>query len=96
MSNRDYRPQVLHYHRRGFEEEDVRLKYIASFLDVRDQRIMEIGPLEAYYSILFEKMGVRENIAIESRTDNLGKCQRIKEKFKLNRTQFLQYDLERL
>ena len=74
----------------------MRLKYIASFLDVRDQRIMEIGPLEAYYSILFEKMGVRENIAIESRTDNLGKCQRIKEKFKLNRTQFLQYDLERL
>src|SRR5262249_17911404 len=42
------------------------------------------------------KMGVRENIAIESRVDNLRKCQRIKEKFRLTHTQFLQYDLERL
>jgi hypothetical protein len=96
MANRDYRPQVLHYHRIGIEEEDACLKYIASFLDVRDRRILEIGPFEGYHSIFLEKMGVRENIAIESRPENLRKCQRIKEKFQLNHTQFLQYDLERL
>jgi hypothetical protein len=94
MVNRNYRPQVLHYHRREIEDE--RLKYIAYFLDVRDLRILEIGPLEGYHSVVLEKMGVRENLAIEGRADNLRKCQRIKEKFQLVHTQFLQYDLERL
>lgn len=94
MANRDYRPQVLHYHRREIEDE--RLKYIIYFLDMRDKRILEIGPLEAYHSVILEKMGVRENIAIESRADNLRKCQRVKDKFHLNHTQFFQYDLERL
>ena len=94
MANRYCHPKVLHYHRGEIEDE--RLKYIAYFLDVRDQRILEIGPFEGYHSVVLEKMGVRENIAIESRADNLSKCQRIKEKYHLNHTQFLQYDLERL
>ena len=94
MANRYCHPRVLHYHRGEIEDE--RLKYITYFLDVRDQRILEIGPFEGYHSVVLEKMGVRENIAIESRADNLSKCQRIKEKYHLNHTQFLQYDLERL
>jgi Methyltransferase domain len=94
MANQHYRPNVLHY-RRG-EIEDERLKYIAYFLDVRDQRILEIGPFEGYHSVILEKMGVRENISIESRPENLRKCVRVKEKYQLSRTQFLQHDLERL
>jgi hypothetical protein len=94
MANRYYRPNVLHY-RRG-EIEDERLKYIAYFLDVRDQRVLEIGPFEGYHSVVLEKMGVRENISIESRPENLRRCARIKEKYQLSHTQFLQYDLERL
>jgi Methyltransferase domain len=39
-------------------------------------------------------MGVRENIAIESREDNLQKCLRIKEKYGLDRTTFLLGNLE--
>jgi hypothetical protein len=57
---------------------------------------LEIGPLEGHHSVILEKMGVRENIAIESRADNLKKCLRIKEKYHLDHTQFLQYDLESL
>jgi hypothetical protein len=102
MSNRSYRPPVLQQHGTTKFGDDTRfgdnicLKYITNFLDVRDQRILEIGPLEAYYSILLEKMGVRENIAIEARTTNLQKCQRIKEKYHLDYTQFVQANLERL
>jgi hypothetical protein len=94
MSNRYYRPPVLQYPSRFGEDE--RLRYINYFLDVRGQRILEIGPLEAYYSIILEKMGVRENISIEARAINVQKCQRIKEKYHLDRTQFVQADLERL
>ena len=95
MANRDYRPSILRYHRTIYGE-DERLKYIAYFLDVRDQRVLEIGPLEGHHSVILEKMGVRENIAVESRADNLKKCRRIKEKYHLDHTQFLQYDLESL
>lgn len=95
MSNRYHRPDVLQYHRTKYGE-DQRLKYIAYFLDVRDQRVLEIGPLEGHHSVILEKMGVRENIAIESRIENLRKCQRIKEKYRLDNTRFVQADLERL
>ena len=95
MANRHYRPSILRYHRTSFGD-DQRLKYIAYFLDVRDQRVLEIGPLEGHHSVILEKMGVRENIAIESRATNLQKCLRTKEKYHLDHTQFLQFDLEAL
>jgi hypothetical protein len=95
MANQYYKPTTLRYHRTIYGE-DERLKYITYFLDVRNQRVLEIGPLEGHHSVILEKMGVRENIAIESRVDNLQKCQRVKEKYGLEHTHFLQYDLERL
>jgi SAM-dependent methyltransferase len=95
VSNRYYRPPVLQHHHSQYGD-DTRLKYITDFLDVRDQRILEIGPLEGYHSTILEKMGVRENIAIESRAINLRKCQRTKDKYHLDHTHFLQADLERL
>ena len=95
MANRHYRPKVLRYHRSKYGD-DLRLKYIAYFLDVRDLSVLELGPFEGHHRVILEKMGVRENIAIESRTDNLQKCLRIKEKYGLNRTTFVQGDLEGL
>jgi hypothetical protein len=95
MANRHYQPKHLRYHRTVYGD-DQRLKYIAYFLDVCDQRVLEIGPLEGQHSVLLEKMGARENIAIEAREDNLRKCNRVKEKYGLARTTFLQHDLERL
>jgi hypothetical protein len=95
MSNQHYRPVRLEYHRTIFGD-DQRIKYIAYFLDVRQRRVLEIGPLEGHHSVILEKMGVRENISIESRDDNLKKCNRIKEKYRLDHTIFLKHDLELL
>jgi hypothetical protein len=95
MSNRHFRPAKLQY-RPTMYGLDKRLKYMSYFLDVRDQRILEIGPLEGHHSIILEKMGIRQNIAIEARIENLEKCARIKQKYHLERTEFIQYDLEKL
>jgi hypothetical protein len=95
MANQHYQPRTLRYHRTKYGD-DQRIKYIAYFLDLRGLRTLEIGPLEGHHSVLLEKMGVRENVAIESRDDNLRKCLRIKEKYRLDHTTFLQQDLERL
>jgi hypothetical protein len=95
MANRHYTPAKMQYRRTALGE-DARIKYMAYFLDVRDQRVLEIGPWEGHHSIILEKMGVRENVSIEARLENLRKCNRIKEKYHLDRTTFLQHDLERL
>lgn len=92
-ANRNYRPAVLQYRRNKFGD-DQRLKYIVNFLDLRELRTLEPGPFGGHHSIVLEKMGVRENIAIESRTDNLQLCLRIKEKYGLDRTTFLLGNLE--
>ena len=76
MSNRFFRPEKLQY-RPTIYGVDKRLKYMANFLDVRGQRILEIGPLEGHHSILLEKMGISQSIAIEVRAENLEKCARI-------------------
>jgi SAM-dependent methyltransferase len=95
MANRNYRPPQLAYYRTQYGE-DQRIKYIAYFLDLRDKRVLELGPLEGHHSIILEKLGVRENIAVESRADNLAKCNRVKEKYRLDRTTFVHQDLENL
>jgi hypothetical protein len=93
MANQYYRPAVLQYRRNKYGD-DQRLKYIVNFLDLRELRTLEPGPFGGHHSIVLEKMGVRENIAIESRTDNLQICLRIKEKYGLDRTTFLLGNLE--
>jgi SAM-dependent methyltransferase len=90
-----HRPARLIYHRRPHGE-DFRVKYVASFLDVRGMRILELGPCEGSWSILLEKMGVRENVGIELRPENLAKCLRIKDLHRLDRTSFLGQDIENL
>jgi hypothetical protein len=76
MANRNYRPEILR-HRSGPIGDDLRLKYIAYYLDVRGQRILEPGPFEGYHSILLEKMGAREIVSVESRRENFIRCQRV-------------------
>jgi SAM-dependent methyltransferase len=95
MANRHFEPGHLAYHRTRYGE-DHRIKYIAYFLDLRGLRTLELGPLEGHHSVLLEKMGVRENVAIEARTENMRKCARIKEKYGLVNTTFLQQNLENL
>jgi hypothetical protein len=58
-------------------------------------RVLELGPLEGHHSILIEKMGAKENIAIESRQDNYVRCLRVKEKYGLA-TIFLNLNIEDL
>jgi SAM-dependent methyltransferase len=95
MANRHFEPERLAYHRTKYGE-DQRIKYITYFLDLRGLRTLELGPLEGHTSVLLEKMGVRENIAIEARTENMRKCARIKEKYGLANTTFIQQNIEDL
>lgn len=95
LSNRHYRPAKLEYYRPVLGD-DERLKYIIHFLDVRELRVLEIGPYQGKMSIILEKMGVRETVSIESRDGNLERCKNIKNRYQLERTAFLKHDLERL
>ncbi len=95
MVTHAHRPERLAYHHRSYGE-DHRLKYLMFYLDVRGLRVLETGPLEGYWSILLEKMGVRETVAIELRPENLAKCERIKQLHGLDHTVFLEQNLEAL
>jgi SAM-dependent methyltransferase len=95
MANRTYQPSVLAY-RRGKRGDDERLKYLMYFLDVREQRVLELGPLEGHHSILLEKLGVRENVALEGRRGNFETCRRIQAQYGLERTDFVHGDIERI
>jgi len=55
-----------------------------------------MGPHEGHHSILIEKMGARESVAIEGNKDNMAKCLRIKEKYGLTKTTFYQANVEEL
>ncbi len=95
MATAAHRPSRLAYRRRRHGE-DPRIKHFAFFLDLRGIRTLELGPFEGYWSVLLEKMGVRENVAIEVRPENLAKCERIKALHRLDRTTFVRQDIEAL
>ena len=95
VSNRYYRPPVLQHHRSKYGD-DTRLEYITDFLDVRDQRILEIGPLKGTLVPSSKKWACAKIYAIESRAIRLRKCRRTKEKYHLDHTHFVQADLERV
>jgi tetratricopeptide (TPR) repeat protein len=92
MASKSYRPPRLAYSR-GKHGEDHRLKYLFYFMDVRGQRVLELGPLEGHHSIVLEKMGVRELIALESKPENLAKCNLTKARHQLDKTTFLQHNI---
>lgn len=95
MANRSYRPPRLVYRRTEYGD-DHRLKYLLYFLDVRDQRVLELGPYEGHHSILLEKLGVRETVSLEARPDNYQKCLHIQQRYRLTRTTFHLSNIEHL
>ncbi|MGE3841111.1 MAG: class I SAM-dependent methyltransferase [Vicinamibacterales bacterium] len=95
LANRSFQPKTLRYQRSRFGD-DHRLKYILYFLDVRGLRTLELGPLSGYHSIMLEKLGVAENIAVEGRLENVRACVDVKERYQLQRTTFLHQNIEEL
>jgi hypothetical protein len=95
MANRAYRPPRVPYERmpRGG---DVRVKYLLYFLDLRGLRVLELGPRDGHQSIMLEKLGVAEVVAVEGRPENLEHCLRTKERYGLDRTTFHLADVEAL
>lgn len=95
MATHAHRPPRLAYRRRSYGE-DPRIKYVAFFLDLRGLRTLELGPFEGYWTVILEKMGVAENVAIEVRPENLAKCRRVKDLYGLDRTSFVHQNIEDL
>lgn len=95
MVTHAHRPARLAYRRRHYGE-DYRLKYVLIFLDLRGLRTLELGPYEGFWSVVLEKMGVRENVSIEVRPNNIAKCRRVKELYGLDRTTFVAQNIEDL
>jgi hypothetical protein len=95
MANKYYRPARLAY-RRGQYGDDVRLKYLLYFVDVRGQRVLELGAQEGHHSIILEKLGVRELVSVEARPENIAKCNIIKQRYHLDNTTFVQQNVESL
>jgi 2-polyprenyl-3-methyl-5-hydroxy-6-metoxy-1,4-benzoquinol methylase len=95
MANRSYRPPHLGGHPmpRGGDE---RVKYLLYFMDFRGLRVLELGPRDGHHSIMLEKMGAREIVAIEARRENVAECLRTKDRYRLERTTFHRDDVEEL
>jgi Methyltransferase domain len=93
LANRHRRPSRLGKYEGGGAR---RLDYVTWFLDVRDARVLELGPLEGFYSVILDKLGVRSAVAVEARPENLEKCRRVRELYRLDRTEFVRHDVEAL
>lgn len=92
LANRRHRPSSLGKWMHG----DRRLAYAIWFLDLRNATVLELGPLEGYFSVLLEKLGIARSVAVEAREENLTKCLHVQQLFGLDKTRFVQHDIERL
>ncbi len=72
---------------------DPRIEELAKRFDVKGARILELGCLEGMHSLILQKLGAKEVIAIEGRQDNFKKCLIVKNAFVLDRCRFLLGDL---
>jgi predicted RNA methylase len=95
MANLAYRPPQLDGQPmpRGGDE---RLKYLLYFQDFRGLRVLELGPRDGHHTIMLEKMGAREIVSIEGRSENVEACLRAKERYGLDNTTFYLADIEAL
>jgi SAM-dependent methyltransferase len=75
---------------------DDRVKYLLYFLDLRDLRVLDLGPRDGHHTIMLEKMGAREIVSVEGRQQNYEECLRVKERFGLEKTTFYLGDVEEL
>jgi methyltransferase family protein len=94
MANRNWRPELLGY-KTSRHGDDARLKYMLYFLDVRGQRVLELGPRSGHHTVLLDKMGAQQIIGVEARSANLALCNLARERFQLPAT-FVCQDVERL
>lgn len=72
---------------------DERVTWADQILKLKNKRILELGPFEAYNTYQFEKLGAVHVTAIESSVENFLKCLVIKNAFNLN-AKFLHGDFE--
>jgi 2-polyprenyl-3-methyl-5-hydroxy-6-metoxy-1,4-benzoquinol methylase len=94
IANRQWRPDTLGYKTSRWGD-DVRLKHILYFLDVRGQRVLELGPRSGHHSVLLDKMGAKEIVGVEARPENIERCNLARDRFGLPATYVCQ-DLEDL
>lgn len=93
LLNRHYRPPQLQM---WAGTNLARIPYVTSFLDVRGARVLELGPHEGFFSVLLDKLGAAEVVAVEGRLENLDKCRQVKTLFKLDQTIVVRHDIEAL
>ena len=93
LANRHHRPERFGLYR---GPGDRRLHYVVWFLDVRGLRVLELGPLEGFHSVVLDKLGIRSAVAVEGRRRNLEKCLHVKELYRLDRTEYVLHDIEAL
>lgn len=73
---------------------DARLEWLVSKLDVKNKKILELGPLEAGHTIFLEKLGA-EILAIEANIGAFIRCLTVKNQYSLN-AKFLLGDFNKL
>lgn len=70
-----------------------RIDQLSKRLNLENMRILELGCLEGFHSLMLQMLGVKEVIAIEARRENFLKCLIVKNAFVLGKCRFLFGDL---
>ncbi len=73
---------------------DARLKWLVSNIDVKNRKILELGPLEAAHSLFLEKLGA-DILSIEANIGAFLRCLTVKNQYSLT-TKFLLGDFNKL
>jgi SAM-dependent methyltransferase len=95
LANRSFTPCSRRYYPYN-SGHDERLKYLLYFLDVRNCRVLELGPFEGYHTVLLDKLGAASIVAIEARRANFERCLSIQKRYELTNVTFVHDDIERL
>ncbi|GIW79286.1 MAG: hypothetical protein KatS3mg105_1093 [Gemmatales bacterium] len=82
--------------RRTPQGEDFRLKYLLLMLDVRDLSVLELGPYRGHHTFMLDKLGAKRIVAVEGREGNLRECEKVKERFGLEKATFVLQNIEEL
>jgi SAM-dependent methyltransferase len=95
MANRAYRPSPLGYASPTLGD-DTRFRYLLYFLDVRGQRVLELGPRRGHHTVMLDKLGAREIVGVEGRPANIAICEETKERYQLTSATYVCQNIERL
>lgn len=75
------------------EISEPRIEQMSKRLNVKGARIIELGCLEGMHSLILQRLGAKEIIAVEARKENFLKCLIVKNAFNLDSCKFLFGDL---